>query len=52
MHPYQERDGGEDRKPGGKTRLKEKWKTRDYEEDELNSTKRKDDIHNHSGDSR
>ena len=26
MHQYQERDGEEDRKPGGKTRVKEIWK--------------------------
>ena len=26
MHQYQERDGEEDRKPGGKTHVKEIWK--------------------------
>ena len=26
MHQYEKRDGEEDRKPGGKTRVKEIWK--------------------------
>ena len=26
MHQFQERDGEEDRQPGGKTRVKEIWK--------------------------
>ena len=46
MHQYQERDGEEDRQPGGKTVMQS------VDEDALDRTKWKNDIHNHSGDSR
>ena len=39
MYQYQERDGEEDRKPGGKTRVKETWKGLKEEEDALDRTK-------------
>ena len=41
------------KKPGGKTCVKEIWKVWSLkEEDVLDRTKWKDDIHNHSGDTR
>ena len=52
MHQYQERDGEEDRKPGGKTRVIDIWKVTSVglkEEDALDRTKWKNYIHNHSG---
>ena len=55
MHQYQERDGEENRKPGGKTRVKEICQ---YErvrlkiEDVLDRTKWKRAVQNHSGDPR
>ena len=53
MHPYQERDGEEDRKPGGKTRVKEIYgKCGLKEDDVLDRTKWKNDIHYHYGDPR
>ena len=52
MQQYQERHGEEDRKPGGKTRVKEIWKVGLKEEDVLDRTKWKHDIHNHSSDPR
>ena len=52
MHQYQERDGGEDRKPGGKTRVKKRYVKRGDEQEVLDRTKWKNDIQNHSGDPR
>ena len=54
MHQHQERDEDEDRKPGGKTRVKAIFMERLglKEEDVLDRTKWKNDIQNHSGDLR
>ena len=51
MHQYEERDGEKNRKPGGKTCVKEisVWLK---EQDILARTKCKNDIQNHSGDHR
>ena len=35
MHQYQERDGEEDRKPGGKTRVKENMESVRLKEDRI-----------------
>ncbi len=51
MHQYQERDGEENRTPGGKTRVKDIWKGL-KEEDALDRTKWENDIQYHSGDPR
>ena len=51
MHQYQERDGKENRTPGGKTRVKER-KCLKEEEGVLESAKWKNDFRNHSGDPR
>ena len=52
MHPYQERDGDEDRKPGGKTRVKRYGTCVVNEEDLLDRTKLENDrpTQNHSDD--
>ena len=52
MHQYQERDGEDERKPGGKTCVKEMYGKCGLKADVLDRTKWKNDIHNHSGDSR
>ena len=47
MHQYQERDGEEDRQPGGETRVKDIRKVK--EEDALDRTKWKNDIPEYAG---
>ena len=45
---YQERDGEEDRTPGGKTRVKDMTSVWLKKEDVLDRIKWKNDIHNHA----
>ena len=52
MHWYPERDQEEDRKPGGKTQIRDMESAVLEEEGVLDRTKWKNDIHNHSGDLR
>ena len=51
MHQYQERNGGEYRKPRGKARVKIYGKSRIIGGGRIGQDKLKD-IHNHSGDHR
>ena len=52
MHQYQERDGEEERKPGKDSCKRDMESVGLKEEDALDRTKWKNDIHNHSGDPR
>ena len=53
MHQDKERDGEEDRKPGGKTRIKVSMESVGLEEeDTLDRTKWKNDIQNYSSEPR
>ena len=54
MHRYQERDGEDDRKPGGKTRVRDVESVWLKQEDVglLDRTEWKNDIQNHSDDPR